>query len=111
MEDDNNDYFFAKSLLDFAGIDHLWAENGTNAIEICKKDNPIKRVFMDIRLPGIDGYETTKRIKSFRKDLPIVALTAYALSDEKHISLSKGCNDYMSKPFTCDEFFIKIYSV
>lgn len=66
VEDDNNDYFFAKSLLDFAGIEYLRAENGNEAIEICKKNNTIKMVFMDLRMPGIDGYETTKRI-SFQK--------------------------------------------
>ena len=59
-------------------------------------------------MPGIDGYETTKRIKSFRKDLPIITLTAYALSDEKYISLSKGCDDYMSKPYTGNQFYSMI---
>ena len=105
VEDDNNDYLLAKSLLGYAGIDHLRAENGNSAIEICKMVDTIKMVFMDLRMPGIDGYETTKRIKAFRQDLPIVTLTAYALSDEKHVSLSKGCDDYMSKPYSGDEFF------
>lgn len=105
VEDDYNDYLYAKLLLDNAGIDNLWAKNGEQAIEICKKNNSIMMIFMDIRMPGIDGYETTIKIKFFRKDLPIITLTAYALSDEKYVSSSKGCDDYMSKPYSGDEFY------
>lgn len=105
VEDDYNDYLFAKTLLKIANIDFLWAEDGANAIALCKKCKNIDLVLMDIRLPVMDGFEATKRIKSIRKELPVIAVTAYAMANDRENALNKGCDDYVSKPYKSKELF------
>jgi CheY-like chemotaxis protein len=55
---------------------------------------------MDIRMPEMDGLEATKLIRQFRKELPIVALTAYSQTGDEHRILSAGCTDYLTKPIS-----------
>jgi CheY-like chemotaxis protein len=63
------------------------------------KDQPtIALILMDIKMPGIDGFETTRRIREFNKTIPIIAQTAYAFTGDKERALEAGCNDYISKP-------------
>lgn len=76
----------------------LYAKNGAEAIELCKQDPDIDIVLLDIQLPDIDGYEIKKTIKSMRKELPIIAQTAFALSDDKEKALSAGFDAYIAKP-------------
>lgn len=76
----------------------LKALNGVDAIEICRLNPDINLVLMDIRLPLMDGYEATRKIREFNKDVIIVAQTAYALIGDREKSLEAGCNDYITKP-------------
>lgn len=62
------------------------------------KTPDIDLILMDIRMPVMDGLEATKQIKSIRPELPVIAQTAYAFSEEKMQILSFGCDDYISKP-------------
>jgi CheY-like chemotaxis protein len=71
---------------------------GTEAVSACLKNSDIDLVLMDIQLPKMDGYEATREIRKFNKDLIIVAQTAYALNGDKEKALEAGCNDYISKP-------------
>nr|MBP7497677.1 response regulator [Bacteroidales bacterium] len=105
VEDDYNNYFFIQSLLKRVGMKHIWADNGYKAVELCHKYKDIKLILMDIRIPGIDGYQATKEIKIFRKDLPVIALTAYAMSDDRETAIMKGCDDYLAKPFYGDQLY------
>jgi two-component system cell cycle response regulator DivK len=88
-----------KEMLFITGISILIAENGQEAIEMCKLHPEINLVLMDLQMPIINGYEATKAIKQFRPELPIIAQTAYALSDDKGKVLAAGCDDYIAKPF------------
>ncbi len=103
VEDHHNDYLYAKTLLIIAGLSYIWANSGAKAIDLCNKNKDINLVLMDIWLPGMDGFETTQKIKLVRKDLPILALTACAMSNDREIALSNGCNDYLSKPYKREE--------
>jgi PAS domain S-box-containing protein len=76
----------------------LHATNGLNAVEICRTNLDVAIVLMDVRMPVMDGYEATREIRKNRPKLPIIALTAHALTDEKNRCLEAGCNDYISKP-------------
>jgi PAS domain S-box-containing protein len=76
----------------------LKALNGVDAVEICRMNPDIDLVLMDIRLPLMDGYEATRKIREFNKDVIIVAQTAYALTGDREKSLKAGCNDYITKP-------------
>ena len=77
----------------------LKARNGADAVEICRKNPDIDLVLMDIKMPELSGYEATKQIRTFNKDVIIVAQTAYALKGDKEKAIEAGCNDYITKPF------------
>lgn len=81
----------------------VWVVDGDQAIRDCQTDQDIGLVLMDIKLPGIDGLEATRKIKQLRPDLPIVAVTAYAMEADRDKALAAGCDAYISKPFTRDE--------
>ncbi|MDO9254722.1 MAG: ATP-binding protein [Bacteroidales bacterium] len=76
----------------------LKVENGNDAVDICRKNPDIDLVFMDIKLPGIDGYEATRQIRAFNSSVYIIAQTAFGLKNERETALQVGCNEYVSKP-------------
>jgi CheY-like chemotaxis protein len=63
---------------------------------------------MDIQLPEMNGYEATRQIRKFNKDVIIIAQTAYALEDDSEKAIDAGCDDYISKPIKGDELKQKI---
>ncbi|OIP71791.1 MAG: hybrid sensor histidine kinase/response regulator [Oscillatoriales cyanobacterium CG2_30_40_61] len=93
-------------LLEPLGFELKIASNGKEAIAIWNQWEP-HLIFMDMRMPIMDGYEATKQIKSTTKGnaTAIIALTASVLEEEKAIVLSAGCDDFMRKPFTEDQIF------
>jgi len=97
-EDETSNFELVKATLSKTNAKILWVKNGTEAIDECKNNKNIDLVLMDIRMPIMNGYEATKRIKKFRPDIPIVSLTAYAMADDMEKSLEAGCDDYISKP-------------
>ena len=102
-EDVASNFQYAKAVLSPTGANIVWAKNGFEAVEICKADDSIDLILMDIQMPEINGYEATHRIKSFRKQLPIIALTAFALSSERDDCFAEGCDDYMAKPIKANK--------
>ena len=96
-------------LLTQIGFQVKEAENGQQALTLWQEWQP-HLIWMDIRMPIMDGYEATQQI---RASLPgqntvIIALTAYASKSDRNLALSAGCNDYLSKPFQEDELFSKM---
>ncbi len=85
------------------------ADDGEKAIKIIE-NNKYDLILMDIALPGIDGVETTKRIKSKSdyKNIPVVALTAFAMAGDKERLLKSGFDDYIPKPLEVHEFIRKM---
>lgn len=79
----------------------LSARNGKEALEIAEKSKP-DLIIMDLKMPVLDGWETTKRLRqsNWGKATPIIALTAQALGGDEEKALAAGCNDYLSKPVT-----------
>ena len=102
-EDFEVNYLLIKEILNKFQVQSLWAENGKHAVEICEKNNDINAVLMDIKMPVMNGIEATKQIRKFRKDLPIIAQTAYVQTEEINKILNAGCNDYISKPINALE--------
>jgi PAS domain S-box-containing protein len=76
----------------------LKAKTGVEAVEACKANPDIDLVLMDIKMPEMDGYEATRQIRQFNKEVIIIAQTAFALTGDKERALQAGCNDYISKP-------------
>jgi len=97
-EDDNISYAYLSRILQSERIELIRAVNGLEAVNYCQDRPDISLVLMDIKMPEMDGYEATRQILTFRPDLPIVALTAYAFSEDRENARKSGCVDYLSKP-------------
>jgi len=80
--------------------DILIARNGLEAVDICRNNPNIDLILMDIKMSVMDGYEATRQIRSFNKDVIIIAQTAFGLDDDRGKSITAGCNDYVSKPIS-----------
>ena len=76
----------------------LKASTGGKAVEICRYNSDIDLILMDIRMPVMGGYEATRQIRQFNKDVVIIAQTAFAQIGDREKSIEAGCNDYISKP-------------
>ena len=73
-------------------------KSGKDAVEICRFNPDIDLVLMDIQMPDMNGYEATRQIRLFNKNVIIIAQTAFALPDDEKDAIKAGCNDYLSKP-------------
>jgi PAS domain S-box-containing protein len=98
VEDEKTNYLFLKEALLKSKVGVQWAKNGYEAIDIFKGDPNIDLILMDLKMPEMDGYEATRKIKLLNKDIPIVAQTAYAMLGEKEKSFEAGCDEYITKP-------------
>lgn len=76
----------------------LKVSNGLQAIEACRNSPDIDLVMMDINMPEMGGYEATKQIREFNKDLVIIAQTANGMQSDRDEAINSGCTDYISKP-------------
>jgi signal transduction histidine kinase len=86
----------------------LWAKNGLEAVDLCRKNHDINIVLMDIQLPEMNGFEATRLIKSEYKNLPIIAQTAYATTADLNAIAEAGCDDVIVKPLNKIELLRKI---
>ncbi|MDR3203408.1 MAG: response regulator [Deltaproteobacteria bacterium] len=106
VEDNEVNQLVASSILKKAGFVVTIAGNGREAVEKVQA-NAYSLVLMDIQMPEMDGLEATKHIRELQgfKDLPIVAMTAHAMSGDKELSLKAGMNDHVNKPIDIEELF------
>ena len=100
VEDNSAGFLLLESYLLNTGVKILKTENGKEAVEICKSNNDIDLVLMDIQLPGMNGYQATELIKKYRKDLPVISQTAYAMVEDALESVKAGCDDHLIKPIS-----------
>ena len=107
-EDDNTSVsLLMRTLKPIAG-EILVAPNGAEAITIAKKNPDIKLILMDISMPMVNGYEATRQIRTFNKEVCIIAQTAFAMFGDKEKAIEAGCNAYISKPVKLDELKVLI---
>jgi len=87
------------------GYEPVEAEDGNQALEILAKDRP-DLILMDMQLPGIDGYELTRRLRADpeTRDIPIIAVTANAMAGDDRKALEAGCDAYVPKPIDTRTF-------
>jgi len=97
-EDDVISSMFITILLKNISKEVLKAKTGGNAVEICQNNPDIDLILMDIGLPDIDGYEATRQIRKFNKEVVIIAQTGYNFDSDREKAISAGCNEYMTKP-------------
>lgn len=80
----------------------LWAKDGEEAVEICLQNNNIDIVLMDLRMPNMNGFEATKKIKEYNSNVTIIGQTAYAHDNDRSKCLQAGFDNYISKPIRID---------
>lgn len=107
-EDDKFSYKFLEGFLKQTKVNVMHAENGLEALELCKNNHEIDLVLMDIQMPEMNGYEATSLIKEFKKELPVIAQTANAILEERDKCLEAGCDDFITKPVNVKELYAKI---
>ena len=100
VDDDMRNVFALSKILQERGMDVIKAENGKTALDMLEKNPDIDLVLMDIMMQEMDGYEAMKRIRAQIKfrSLPVIALTAKAMKDDKQKCIDAGANDYITKP-------------
>ncbi len=96
-DDETSQMLFNMMIKPFAG-NYFQANNGREAVRICRKNPAISLVLMDINMPEMNGYEATRQIREFNKEVVIIAQTAYALPEDREKAIEAGCNNYISKP-------------
>lgn len=104
-EDEISNFMFLSEILEGNNIKIIHANNGKEAIEYCKNNKEINIVLMDINMPILNGYEATKQIKKAHPELPVIAQTAYVLSEDKMKAKEIGFDGFLSKPINKKKLF------
>jgi two-component system cell cycle response regulator DivK len=109
VEDHETNRRILRDLLTSAGYELIEAITGEEAVALASTYRP-DLILMDIQLPGLDGYEATRRIKEIPAlhHIPIIAVTSYTLSGDEQQALEAGCDAYVCKPFSPKAVLAKI---
>ena len=109
VEDQEDNRQILRDLLGSAGYEMTEAWDGEASVSAAKEQRP-DLILMDIQLPLLDGYEATRRIKADPelKNIPIIAVTSYALSGDDGKAHAAGCDGYVTKPYSPRELLAKI---
>jgi CheY-like chemotaxis protein len=97
-EDDLYSEMFLSTEVKTYSKEIIKAKTGTEAVEICRNNNDIDLILMDIRMPEMNGFEATRQIRKFNTDVVIIAHTADVQTEIREKSIQLGCNDYIAKP-------------
>lgn len=98
VEDDASNREYIDRLFKKEGFNTVHAVNGLESIELVKSNSSISLVFMDIKMPVMNGYDATRAIKSIRPELPVIAQTAFAMQSDREKAIQAGCDAYVTKP-------------
>jgi CheY-like chemotaxis protein len=107
VEDTLFNVLYATQLLENWNANVEVAENGAVAVEMMRNSD-CDLVLMDLQMPVMDGYTATSKIREFNGTTPIIALTASATSNVREKVMHVGMQDYVTKPFNPDDFFVKL---
>jgi two-component system cell cycle response regulator DivK len=112
IEDNSDNLTIIRYALNRDGYEVISASTGEAGIELALLERPFF-ILMDINLPGIDGLETARRIRSSEADgkIPIIAVTSFAMAGDKERILAAGCNGYIEKPIDPAAIVKKIHSI
>ncbi len=109
VEDNETNMYLIRFILEKSGYEVIEAREGVAGVELAIKEKP-DLIIMDIQLPDIDGLEATKRIRASEADgdIPIIALTSFAMAGDRERALAAGCTGYIEKPINPDTFIAEI---
>ncbi len=108
VEDESTSDLYITLALQKISREFLHAKTGMEAVEACRNNPDLDLVLMDIKMPEMNGYEATRQIREFNKDILIIAQTAYGLTGDREKAISAGCNDYLSKPVKIQEITVML---
>jgi two-component system, cell cycle response regulator DivK len=99
VEDNDDNVYVVRNRLGRAGYTILVATDGEQGVAMANSEKP-DLILMDLRLPGVDGWEATRRLKAAveTQHIPVIALSAHAMSGDREKALHAGCEDYETKP-------------
>jgi PAS domain S-box-containing protein len=97
-EDVEANFELMEALLKKTGINILWAKDGSEAVKIFTWNKKIDLILMDIQMPVLNGLEATRQIKKVDPDMPVIALTAFTLSENQEKIFDAGCDSFLAKP-------------
>jgi two-component system cell cycle response regulator DivK len=99
VEDNEDNLVVYRTILEHVGYNVIEARDGEEGVQRATDDHP-DLILMDISIPKIDGWEATRRLKGedSTRDIPIIALTAHALEEDREKARRVGCDGYLAKP-------------
>jgi CheY-like chemotaxis protein len=109
VEDNEDNVYMLANRLRRSGFDVLAAENGARGLATARDERP-DLILMDLSLPGLDGWEATRRLKAMPETagIPVIALSAHAMAGDREQALAAGCDDYDAKPVDFARLLAKI---
>jgi len=109
VEDNEDNVYMLTARLKRRGFDVAVARDGAEGVEAAASEHP-DLILMDLNLPGIDGWEATRRIKAAAptRGIPVIALSAHAMAGDREKALAAGCDDYDTKPVDLPRLLAKI---
>ena len=103
VEDDETSEMLITTDVEKFSKEIIKARDGFTSVEVCRNNPDIDLILMDIQMPVMNGYEATRQIRQFNKDVVIIAQTSFGLLGDKEKAIEAGCNDYIAKPIKKDE--------
>ncbi len=112
VEDNEDNIYMLSNRLSRKGFEVIVATDGEQGVELARSEAPAL-ILMDLTLPVVDGWEATRRLKaaSETRDIPVIALTAHAMSDDREKALAAGCDDFDTKPVDLKRLLGKIQAL
>ena len=107
-EDDLFSFKFLEGFLKQTKASIIHASDGAKAVELCKQNQEIDLILMDVQMPEMNGMDATRTIKSFRKEVPIIAQTANAIPEERQKCFEAGFDDFITKPINVKDLYAMI---
>ena len=112
VEDNDDNIYMLSQRLKRKGFDVIVAKDGQQGIEAALSESPAL-ILMDLNMPVLDGWSATQRLKSTpaTQHIPVIALSAHAMSGDRETALAAGCDDYDSKPVNITRLYAKIQAL
>ena len=98
VEDEESIFIYFEQAIPSDRFELIWARNGLDGVNQAQENSDLAMIFMDIKMPVMDGYKATEEIRKFNTEVPIIAQTAFAMIGEDALAFEKGCNEYITKP-------------